>query len=334
MANCSVVIPYYQKEPGILLRALKSVFAQSYRDFHIIVVDDASPLPADKDLETLSLEERASITVIKQSNGGPGAARNTGLDHIPEGTRFAAFLDSDDEWTPDHLKNAVEGISLFDADCYWASITGGDDFYYHFGMAELAETAAVSRLSETPPYYMEVADLAGAMLKNWSFMHLSCMVIGEALFRKVRFEAALRLAAEDVLFFYDCVRAAKRSILCDSIGAKRGEGINIFHGMDSDSPLFLKQQFNTWVALDRLESRFAHGPKDIESIEHYKKTARDQALWSQMRLVRRRKAPQFSLLAEWVWKDPKILRNALELAAGKITGKPRQIPEPARKQSH
>ena len=44
MANCSVVIPYYQKEPGILLRALKSVFAQSHRDFHIIVVDNISRL--------------------------------------------------------------------------------------------------------------------------------------------------------------------------------------------------------------------------------------------------------------------------------------------------
>jgi succinoglycan biosynthesis protein ExoW len=334
MANCSVVIPYYQKEPGILLRALKSVFSQSHRDFHVIIVDDASPLPADKDLETLTLEERASITVIKQPNGGPGAARNTGLDHIAEGTRFAAFLDSDDEWTPDHLKNAVEGMSLFDADCYWASITGGDDFHYHFGMSALADITTVNRLSETPPY-MEVPDLAGAMLKNWSFMHLSCMVIGEALFRKVRFEAALRLAAEDVLFFYDCVRGAKRAILCDSVGATRGEGINIFHGMDSDSPLFLKQQFNTWVALDRLESRFPHGPNDIASIEHYKKTARDQALWSQMRLVRRRKAPQFGLLAEWAWKDPRILRNALELAAGKFSGKAKPGPETAaRKQNH
>ncbi|MFS9598851.1 hypothetical protein Q6311_28275, partial [Klebsiella variicola] len=74
------------------------------------------------------------------------------------------------------------------------------------------------------------------MLKNWSFMHLSCMVIGEALFRKVRFDASLRLAAEDVLFFYDCVRSARRTVLSEGFGAVRGEGINIFHGLDSDSP--------------------------------------------------------------------------------------------------
>ncbi len=183
---------------------------------------------------------------------------------------------------------------------------------------------------------MEVADLAGAMLKNWSFMHLSCMVIGEALFRKVRFEAALRLAAEDVLFFYDCVRAAKRSILCDSVGATRGEGINIFHGMDSDSPLFLKQQFNTWVALDRLESRFPHGPNDIASIEHYKKTARDQALWSQMRLVRRRKSAAIRL----VWRNgPGRTRASCATRwnwpPARFSGKAKPGPETAaRKQNH
>ncbi len=51
------------------------------------------------------------------------------------------------------------------------------------------------------------------MLKNWSFLHMSCMVIGRKLFEKVRFEATLKLAAEDVLFFCDCVLASKRVVL-------------------------------------------------------------------------------------------------------------------------
>ncbi len=318
MTKCTAIIPYYQRQPGILHRALKSVFAQTHPDYDVIVVDDASPSPVELDLEGFSLEERAKITVIKQPNAGPGGARNMGLDHIPADSNYAAFLDSDDEWTPDHLKNAVEGMSLFDADCYWASIKGGDAFYYHFGVSELADVTTVTRLSEEPPM-VEVPDLAGVMLKNWSFMHLSCMVIGENLFRKVRFEAELRLAAEDVLFFYECVRNAKRSILSEAVGATRGEGINIFHGLDNDSPQFLKQQFNTWVALDRLESGFSHKPEDKASIESYKQTARRQALWGQMRLVRKRKVPQLGLLAEWAWRDPRILRSAVELAVSKIS---------------
>jgi succinoglycan biosynthesis protein ExoW len=145
------------------------------------------------------------------------------------------------------------------------------------------------------------------------------MVVGKALFREVRFEAALRLAAEDVLFFYDCVRKARRTVLSEAIGAVRGEGINIFHGMGADSPLFLKQQFNTWVALDHLESRIDHRAEDRASIEAYKQTARNQALWGQARLLRARKAPQLRQLAQWAWRDPKILRSAVGLAVGKMS---------------
>jgi succinoglycan biosynthesis protein ExoW len=319
MTKCSIIIPYYQREPGILARALRSVFAQTHADFEVIVVDDASPLPAENDIRDFSLEERARITVIKQPNAGPGGARNMGLDHVPDDSAYVAFLDSDDEWTQDHLKNAVAGLSLFDADCYWASIKGGEEFYYHFGVADLAGTTEMVRLSEDPPL-VEIPDLAGAMLKNWSFLHLSCMVIGKELFREIRFEAALRLAAEDVLFFYDCARKARRSVLCEAIGAVRGEGINIFHGMGSDSPLFLKQQFNTWIALDHLESRFAHRAEDRASIEAYKQTARNQALWGQARLVRAHKPPQLRQLAQWAWRDPKLLRSAVDLAVAKFAG--------------
>jgi succinoglycan biosynthesis protein ExoW len=316
--KCTVIIPYYQREPGILRRALKSVFAQSHPDFDVIVVDDSSPLPVEAEIEAFSLEERARIVVIKQPNAGPGGARNMGLDHVPTDSACVAFLDSDDVWAPDHLTNATASLSRFDADCYWDSIKGGEGFYYHYSVAELAGITTVNRLCDDPPV-VEIPNLAGVMLKDWSFLHLSCMVIGQSLFRKVRFEAELRLAAEDVLFFYDCIRGARRVVLGESVGAERGEGLNIFHGVASDSPLFLKQQFNTWVALDRLESRSAHCIEDKASILHYKQTARRQALWGQARLVRGRKAPQFGLLAQWAWRDPQILRSAVELAIAKIS---------------
>lgn len=315
--KCSVIIPYYQREAGVLQRALKSVLAQSHADFDIIVVDDASPLPVEAETGTLPLEERARITVIKQANAGPGGARNTGLDHVPADSACVAFLDSDDEWAPDHLRTATEALARFEADCYFASIQGGEEFYYHFGVADLAGSTVVSRLCDDPPL-VEVPDLAGVMLRDWSFLHLSCMAIGERLFRTARFEAALRLAAEDVLFFHDCIRGARRVVLGENVGAVRGEGLNIFHGVASDSPLFLKQQLDTWMALDRLESRAAQRPEDRASIRSYKQTARRQALWGQARLVRGRKPPQFGLLAQWAWRDPQILRSAVELAVAKL----------------
>ncbi|MGX5720334.1 glycosyltransferase family 2 protein [Shinella zoogloeoides] len=318
MAKLTVIIPFYQKEPGILRRALTSVFAQGFNDFDVIVVDDESPYPPDGDLIDFCEAEQARVRVIRQENAGPGGARNTGLDHVPAASDFVAFLDSDDTWAPDHLAIAHAAMTHFSADCYFASITGGDAFYYHFGVEDLEKTEATVRLNDDP-LLIEIPDLTQVMLKNWSFLHLSAMVIARPVFERVRFDAALRLAAEDVLFFCDCVLAARRVVLSGSAGAVRGEGINIFHGVDNDSPQFLRQQFNTWVALDRLESRFAERPAEVASLRSYKQTARQQALWSQARRVRHRKLPQFDMLARWAMRDPRILASAVGLAVGKFS---------------
>lgn len=317
MATITVVIPFYQKEPGILSRALTSIFHQTYQDFDIVIVDDESPLSADLELQNVDPAWLEKIRVIRQPNGGPGAARNTGLDAVAPGTRFVALLDSDDVWLPDHLKNAYESMTRFGAECYWASMQASEEFYYHFGMKELESQEGGTRLSESP-LIIEMPDLASIMLKNWSFLHLSCMVIGESVFRSVRFEPTLRLAAEDVLFFCDCILKAKRTVLCDDPGAARGMGINIFHSIDNRSPQFLRQQFNTWVALDTLEQRFRARPGDVASIASYKNTARRQALWSQAGRVKRRQSPDIGLLARWAMRDPALLLTVFRLGAGKF----------------
>jgi succinoglycan biosynthesis protein ExoW len=318
MAMFTVAIPFYQKEPGILRRALKSVFNQTYQDFDIIIVDDESPLAAEIELEGLDAGLRSRINVIRQANGGPGAARNTALDHVPAETSFVALLDSDDIWLPNHLANAHESMSRFGAECYWASMQASEEFYYHFGMAELEKTEGGTRLSEQP-LVIELPDLASVMLKNWSFLHLTCMVMARPVFETVRFDPALRLAAEDVLFFCDCILKSKRTVLCDEPGAARGMGINIFHSIDNRSPQFLRQQFNTWVALDTLEQRFRARPNDVASIASYKNTARRQALWSQAGRLKRRQAPDLGMLARWAMRDPGLIRAALALGAGKFS---------------
>lgn len=137
MARFTVVIPYYQKQHGILGRALASVFAQTYQDFDLVIVDDESPYPIDQELAEISQEQKDRIIVIKQSNGGPGGARNTGLDNVPDGTDYVAFLDSDDIWTPDHLRNAAFALQTYGGECYWASMQASDEFYYHFAISEL-----------------------------------------------------------------------------------------------------------------------------------------------------------------------------------------------------
>ncbi len=77
MAKFTVIIPYYQKQAGILQRALESVFQQSYQNFDVLIIDDQSPFPIERDLESLGEAQRARVKVIKQPNAGPGGARTS-----------------------------------------------------------------------------------------------------------------------------------------------------------------------------------------------------------------------------------------------------------------
>ena len=96
----SVIIPAYNREHSVQ-RSVESVLSQTYRPLEVIVVDDGS---TDGTAEVLrSFGER--ISVIRQSNGGPSSARNTGVAHA-KGT-IIAFLDSDDTWKPNKLERQV-----------------------------------------------------------------------------------------------------------------------------------------------------------------------------------------------------------------------------------
>lgn len=93
----SVVIPLYNKELSIRL-SLNSVLSQSYHDFEIVIVDDGSK---DRSLSIVESFNDHRIRLIKQENGGPGSARNTGV--VNSFGDWILFLDADDELLPDAL---------------------------------------------------------------------------------------------------------------------------------------------------------------------------------------------------------------------------------------
>lgn len=99
MPTVSVIIPSYNTA-SLITTCLDSVFAQTYQDFEVIVVNDGSP-------DTPQLEEalepyRDKIVYIVQPNKRAAGARNTAIRKA-RGT-FLAFLDSDDSWLPEHLE--------------------------------------------------------------------------------------------------------------------------------------------------------------------------------------------------------------------------------------
>ncbi len=99
MTVFSVIIPVYNAE-AYIEQTLQSVFAQSFHDFEVIVVDDGS---TDRTADRVqAFSHHPGLRYVYQDNAGPAAARNTGL-MLAEG-QFLAFLDSDDLWLPHKLE--------------------------------------------------------------------------------------------------------------------------------------------------------------------------------------------------------------------------------------
>jgi succinoglycan biosynthesis protein ExoW len=116
----AVITPFFQRQPGLLNRAIQSAVNQKgvTAMVEFVVVDDGSPLSAEDELSGLALPETVSVRVIKQENAGCYPACNTALDNVTHDTDYVAFLDSDDEWFDMHLGNAI-----------WA-LQNGYEFYF------------------------------------------------------------------------------------------------------------------------------------------------------------------------------------------------------------
>ncbi len=103
----SIIIPLYNKEDTIN-ESINSILAQEHNDYEIIVVDDGS---TDNSFSIVEKLHDNRITLIKQENAGPGAARNTGVRHAKGD--WIVFLDADDELCPNALKEMIKKTQQF-----------------------------------------------------------------------------------------------------------------------------------------------------------------------------------------------------------------------------
>ena len=100
--NVSIILCTYNRAQ-LLIRAIRSVLAQAYSSFELIVVDDGS---TDNTKELVGqLDDRRIKYVAHEQNSGLSAARNTGIAQTTG--KYIAFIDSDDEWEKDKLEKQM-----------------------------------------------------------------------------------------------------------------------------------------------------------------------------------------------------------------------------------
>jgi glycosyltransferase involved in cell wall biosynthesis len=103
VSNVSVIIPTFNR-CRLLAETLASVYAQTWRDYEIIVVDDGS----DDDTPALVAAHSDRMVYRRIEHAGASAARNAGLE-LARG-EYIAFLDSDDVWERPFLECMVAGL--------------------------------------------------------------------------------------------------------------------------------------------------------------------------------------------------------------------------------
>jgi glycosyltransferase involved in cell wall biosynthesis len=111
----SVIIPLYNKEK-IINKTLQSVLFQNFNNFEIVIVDDGS---TDDSIKVVNSICDDRIHLIRQKNGGPGKARNTGVAYAKG--EWILFLDADDELADGALNNLNK---LAEANAYANIIDG------------------------------------------------------------------------------------------------------------------------------------------------------------------------------------------------------------------
>lgn len=226
----AVVIPYYQREPGILSRTVDSVFAQEGFDSYIVlVVDDDSPVPAREELASRLVAEPVRLRLLEQPNAGPGAARNCGLDNVPDSCEYVAFLDSDDQWFPSHLQNACNALDL------------GYDFYFsdHY-FSDYKEKSAFVRAGKIPLekhhqldptrcLYEYIGDMLDQILIYGNVIGTSTVTYRFRKFCNLRFREAY-FNGQDYLFWLDISKLTRQIVFSSKVECDYGIGINIYVG--------------------------------------------------------------------------------------------------------
>ncbi|MGE0744119.1 MAG: glycosyltransferase [Rhodospirillales bacterium] len=230
-AKVAAIIPYFQRDKTLLLRAVRSVLAQEGVDPPaVVVVDDGSPLPAREALADLAPDERALVRLIEQPNAGPGAARNRGLAAMDPDVTYAAFLDSDDVWLPMHLRNAVAALDL-GYDFYFADSREADRSQSHF---EDGDGAVIRDLFAARP------GVDGILFRDDEFFSQtvkdnligpSSVVFRVASFRDARFIEDLWVG-EDRMFWLEILSRTRKVAVSTAIEVVMGTGISIYRSID------------------------------------------------------------------------------------------------------
>ena len=205
----SVIIPVYNVEDYLHV-CINSVLKQTYQDFEIICIDDASSDSSLKILEYFSQKDSRIKVMKNESNKGPGFSRNLGLD-VAKG-KYIYFLDGDDWLCHNAFEILIENIEKDNLDFilfknivyYEDSKSFGFESYYNMEFLNKFESKVFNHLDLDKSKLFEISNA------SWNKLFLKSFLDNN----NIRFPNE-NLIQEDNPFFYKALLSAKTIFLID-----------------------------------------------------------------------------------------------------------------------
>ena len=100
----SIIIPYYKKKEYIT-QTINSIIKQSYKNFELIFIYDDPDKSDLKYVKKILKNIKRKKIIINNNNIGAGLSRNLGI--LKAKGKYISFIDGDDIWKKDKLKNQL-----------------------------------------------------------------------------------------------------------------------------------------------------------------------------------------------------------------------------------
>lgn len=299
----TVVIPYFQREGGVLRRALHSVAEQRgcALPVHVIVVDDESPAPPEPEINAAGALP-GTIALLKQRNGGPASARNKALDHAPPDSRYIAFLDSDDAWSSDHLARAVTCLKA-GHDCFFGDHLQLGQSHGAFARARRIDPAQHPFIGEHTTLHTYRGDMFDQIVRG-NVIGTSTVVYAFERLRDHRFRTEFTSAGEDYLFWMGMAKRSTRFAFSSEIEATYGRGVNVYSGAGWGTPQHLERLHNELRYKKTIARLFDVTPAQREAVDASIAQLRESVARDLLHRLRHRRSTPLGLLAAHLRLDP------------------------------
>jgi GT2 family glycosyltransferase len=118
----SVIMPTWNRREEVI-KAIRSVKAQTLQNWELLVVDDGSTDGTASAIESIATDPR--VRLLRQEHRGAAAARNLGNESAHG--RYVAWLDSDNEWLPHRLHAAIAAMDGLGHEAAYVAMAMADD---------------------------------------------------------------------------------------------------------------------------------------------------------------------------------------------------------------